>query len=148
MKENQIKEPITFRAHHILCFHGYSGKGYNEKFIARMSSLKDLFLANPDTMIKIISVPDFVCDSCPHLTPIGCSLGDFENPEERVHLRDIEVMELLGLSEGQVISVSSIFKLAERNISPEKLIEICSHCYWLSVSSCAENISKDFWFMD
>jgi hypothetical protein len=75
-------------------------------------------------------------------------LGDCEDPEERIHLRDRKIMGLLGLSEGKVISARGIFKLAERNISPEKLIEICSQCNWLSESSCAKNITKDFWFMD
>jgi hypothetical protein len=148
VKENQIRELIPFRVHHILCFHGYSGKGYNEKFIEQMNYLKILFLSNPDTMLEIISRPDYICDSCPNLTDTGCSLGNCGNPEERIHLRDKEVMDLLGLSEGQIISVHDAFKLAESRISPEKLIEICSQCDWLSRSSCAENISKDFWSLD
>ena len=113
-----------------------------------MNSLKDLFLSNPDMMLEIISRPDYVCDSCPNLIVTGCALGDFDNSEERIHLRDKEVMDLLGLSEGQIIPVSDAFKLAESRISPEKLIEICSQCDWLSRSSCAENISKDLWFID
>ena len=128
-----------------MCFHGYSGRGYDDKFIANMNQLKSLFLNDPETKIQIISTPDNICESCPHLSDIGCIQDNQPDQENRVHLRDRAVMAVLNISDGQVFKVSDVFRLTESKITPEKLKDICGDCTWLPDSSCSANIQKDFW---
>lgn len=136
---------IKLRAHHILCFHGYSGRGYDDTFIENMNYLKELFLSKPETLIEIISSPDVVCDACPNLSDNGCFEDGNSDQEMRIHNRDLAVMNHLGISEEDVFSVGDIFKRAEADISSYLLREICHDCSWLPISSCAKNIEIGFW---
>lgn len=142
INQNKI---IKLRAHHILCFHGYSGKGYNEEFISNTNRLKELFLTKPETMIQIVSSPDCVCEPCPNLSDDGCFEDSEPDQEKRIHDRDLAVMSCLAISEGDVMSVKDAFERAESMISSDKLREICRDCPWLPISSCAINIERSFW---
>ena len=141
-KHNDV---IKLRAHHILCFHGYSGRGYNEEFINNMNGLKELFLDEPQTIIQIVSSPDYVCESCPNLSDKGCFEDNEPDQEKRIHNRDLAVMSCLEISEGEVMSVKDAFERAEKVISSDKLREICHDCPWLPTSSCGINIERSFW---
>ncbi|MCD6217136.1 DUF1284 domain-containing protein [bacterium] len=142
---NQNSNAIKLRAHHILCFHGYNGRGYNEEFISNMNRLKEIFLTKPETEIQIISSPDCVCESCPNLSDDACFEDNEPDQEKRIHDRDLAVMSCLEISEGEVMSVKDAFERAESRISSEKLREICYDCPWLPISSCAKNIEISFW---
>ncbi len=142
---NQKDMAIKLRAHHILCFHGYGGRGYNEAFIKNMNDLKVLFLSEPETLIEIISSPDIVCAECPNLSENGCFEDSEPDQEMRIHNRDLAVMNHLGISEGNIFKVRDVFERAETIITSDLLREICHDCPWLPTSSCAKNIEISFW---
>lgn len=129
-----------------MCFHAYSGRGYNPEFIAKMDNLKNLFLKHPKTLVKVISEPDEVCKSCPNLSrEVGCIADGTDDQELRVRNRDLKVMRLTGITEGEILSIRDAFRKVEGAISGSMLDEICKDCQWLPNSSCKLQVNMDFW---
>jgi hypothetical protein len=138
-------EAVILRAHHLLCFHAYSGKGYSREFIDRMDHLRELFLKHPETRVMIIASPDSVCEKCPNLSIRGCIADGTDDQEERVQKRDRAVLHLAGIKEGEILSIQDAFKRVETSISGDMLNDICKECSWLGNSQCRRMVSVDFW---
>jgi hypothetical protein len=48
------KEIIKLRPHHLLCTQGYSGKGYDEKFVLNMTYLTARMREDPELKVQIV----------------------------------------------------------------------------------------------
>jgi uncharacterized protein len=134
-----VATPIPIRAHNLLCFLGYRGRGYDPAFVEEMSAVHRTLSASPDTPVEVRTRPDRLCTACPHLGTEGCTLG---GPAHEAHMRaqDEDVARRLGLRDGGVYAWTEILGRVARAVRGGDLPAICTTCPWLSLGWCAEGI--------
>ena len=57
---------IVLRPHHLLCTQGYSGKGYDNDFVAHMTDVVHQLRDVPGTTIHLTFSTDTLCSCCPN----------------------------------------------------------------------------------
>ncbi len=57
---------IVLRPHHLLCTQGYSGKGYDNDFVAHMTDVVHQLRDVPGTTIRLTFSTDTLCSCCPN----------------------------------------------------------------------------------
>ena len=129
------KHTVRLRAHHLLCMHGFQGKGYSDLFVRRLREIIDLLNDDPDQIIEIIHAVDDICLYCPHAG--GDGLCDHET---KVSDYDEKALDIFGIREG----CADFRKLKERvddDLSAEELYKICPDCQWLDL--CLESFKEE-----
>ena len=131
--------PIPLRAHNLLCLLGYRGRGYDDRFVAEMTSVHHALRADPETRIEVRTSPDRLCSACPNLRSGGCTLG---GPDHETHMRaqDEDVAARLGLAAGDVVTWADVLRRVASGVRGTDLPSICTTCPWLSLGWCAEGI--------
>ena len=85
---------IVLRPHHLLCTQGYSGKGYDNDFVAHMTDVVHQLRDVPGTTIHLTFSTDTLCSCCPN--KLGTDLCD---TQEKVKRYDAKTVEYFGLEE-------------------------------------------------
>ena len=85
---------IVLRPHHLLCTQGYSGKGYDNDFVAHMTDVVHQLRDVPGTTIHLTFSTDTLCSCCPN--KLGTDLCD---TQEKVKRYDAKTAEYFGLEE-------------------------------------------------
>ncbi len=129
--ENEI---IKLRPHHLLCTQGYSGKGYDEKFVLNMTYITDRMRKDPDLKVQIVFSTDDLCRFCPRKRREGICADD-----NKVQVFDSGVIKLLDLEE-KTYSYQEIIRTIHEKMTSEKMQEICGICEWHHMSACEKNI--------
>lgn len=125
---------IDIRPHHVLCMHGFRGKGYNDEFVASMASIIKDIQSNKEAKLNIVNNTDAICSKCPN--KIGENLC--ETQESIVHL-DSQVIKALELAEG-IYSYIEILDIIKNQLTEDDFEEICSNCEWYSLGYCKEGL--------
>ena len=128
------EEMIYLRPHHLLCTQGYSGKGYDENFVAHMNEVVHELRNVPGTRIMLTFSTDTLCSCCPHKE--GEDLCD---TQEKVKRFDRKTIEYFGLEEKEYVYQDLIREIDEKMTS-EMLADICRDCEWFPISACRKNI--------
>lgn len=110
---------IHLRPHHLLCTQGYSGKGYDENFVAHMNEVVHELRNVPGTRIMLTFSTDTLCSCCPHKE--GEDLCD---TQEKVKRFDRKTIEYFGLEEKEYVYQDLIREIDEKMTS-EMLADIC-----------------------
>lgn len=119
MKESTYK----IRAHHILCFSFFKGKGYSKEFVENMTQIKSKLERNP--LVCIIGKTDIICETCPNNVAGICK------DKEKVAEYDRQVFLRCNISEGEIMPFLDFENLARHNILLlGKRKEICGNCQW------------------
>ena len=121
---------IYLRPHHLLCTQGYSGKGYDENFVAHMNEVVHELRNVPGTRIMLTFSTDTLCSCCPHKE--GEDLCD---TQEKVKRFDRKTIEYFGLEEKEYVYQDLIREIDEKMTS-EMLADICRDCEWFPISAC------------
>lgn len=139
MSTDPFNNPLTVRAHTLLCLQGFRGEGYSPAFVENMEAIHYRLSIDPKRLVRVIARPDAICDACPHLHPDGCHLKGpgFEKAMKR---QDQEVMVRLGISEGEALPWEEILHRIAARIEGEDLGAICGSCPWLPLGYCREGI--------
>jgi hypothetical protein len=125
--------PLTLRAHHLLCVHGFRGLGYSEAFVARMRQIKNA-LERDSIAVAIGLGPDVICAACPHVgRHVACS-------RESGTDRDRAVIAILGIESGTVWPWRDWQERIAERVSPTMLAEICQDCSWFPLGYCTLGI--------
>ena len=82
---------IVLRPHHLLCTQGYSGKGYDNDFVAHMTDVVHQLRDVPGTTIHLTFSTDTLCSCCPN--KLGTDLCD---TQEKVKRYDAKTVEYFG----------------------------------------------------
>ncbi len=117
-------EPVSLRAHHLLCLRFYRGKGYDGAFCRNVSDVLEALTA--DAPVRLTSGPDDLCACCPHREE-GCpNAGEY----------DRRVLALCGLETGEVLPWGRLQRTAAaRILVPGRLAEVCGGCQWMDLCS-------------
>lgn len=144
---------MNLRPHHLLCSQGYSGKGYDSKFIDNMTCYVRQMRTDPDFLVRITLGTDALCSACPNRRdaddasqPAAWCADDASHPaawcvdDEKVLSYDKKVFELLDLADGKVYSYQDLIRRLDRLMNEEKFESICGNCSWYPISACRENV--------
>lgn len=128
-----MSETIRLLPHHLLCIHGFRGKGYSPEFIQNMATvirnLTDI------TAIEITQEADPICLVCPHLNKKSAHC----NENRKVREIDRRALDALHFKIGERTTWGEICKrIAET--APD-LDTICHGCEWRSLGNCINGIT-------
>lgn len=135
----QPADPITIRGHTLLCLQGFRGEGYNIAFVDRLTEIHGDLRSNPDRLVKIIQIPDTLCEACPNLYIDRCQLNG-PNSEKEMKVQDTNVMTRLGIESEDTIPWKEILNRIGNKIEGSVLSDICGNCRWLPLGYCREGI--------
>ena len=85
---------IVLRPHHLLCTQGYSGKGYDNDFVAHMTDVVHQLRDVPGTTIHLTFSTDTLCSCCPNKL-----WTDLCDTQEKLKRYDAKTVEYFGLEE-------------------------------------------------
>ncbi len=128
-------EDMRLRPHHLLCTQGYEGKGYDEKFVRRMTDYVTRMRQEEGFRVRITLHPDDICAACPNLADPKHCMSD-----EKVTAFDRKVMDFFGLKEGEVYNYQDLIRFVDEHMTEERLASICGTCSWYPVSLCRSRI--------
>ncbi len=136
-----LPDPIPLRAHDVLCFQGFRGKGYSEAFVQRMRALAEAFAADPGRRVRLEARPASLCAACPHGGEAGCTLGG-EGHEAHMAAQDRTVLARLGWAEGTIVPWEEILARIRAKVQGADLPSVCTTCPWLPLGWCAEGVDR------
>lgn len=126
---------IHLRAHHLLCMHGFQGKGYSDLFVRHLKETIDRLNDDPDQIIEITHGIDDICLFCPHARPDG--LCDHET---KVSVYDEKAQDFFNIDEGYT-AFKKIKDSVCDQLSGEVLNNICADCQWLDL--CLKSLKEE-----
>ena len=113
---------LKLRPHHLLCTQGYSGKGYDEAFVAHMDQIVHRLRSEEKTPIRLVFSTDELCSCCPN------RLGeDLCKSNKKVKAFDAKTAECFHLEEKTYI-YQDLIKEIRKTATPEMMDYICSEC--------------------
>ena len=119
---------MKLRPHHLLCVQKYTGKGYDDAFMAGMDALIRRLAARPDTAVTLVEGRDDLCASCPHMAGNRCDSG------EKVNRLDRGVLETCGFSAGETRSWSALARtVREQVLEKDTFVKVCGCCEWFEL---------------
>jgi len=130
-----LQEPIPIRAHHLLCVAAFRGLGYSDSFVENVEQVVAEIRRGPRTGLKLLDTCDVICSGCPY--NIGGECRKESGSEEKVRSFDLKVLSLLGLSSGDVLPASRIYRLLARRMKPEVREKLCGRCSWWRSGACS-----------
>jgi hypothetical protein len=119
---------VQLRAHHLLCIQGFQGYGYSRDFTDNMARVTRCIKTNPDLPVEIVGSCDVICGACPHNREDMCVRE--EGSQQKVSNMDRQVLEKLGLREGETIRAGDISRLTGTKLQNSDIEEICGGCDW------------------
>jgi len=139
---NPVSEPITIRAHNLICLQGFEGKGYSPEFIELMDRIHRYLSNNRGARVIVTNRPDNFCHSCPHLDGETCmgmpshSRSEIGDLPDSATLMDNRVFEILEITPEAVYVWGEILNKIEQNLLPVHMDYICGTCEWRESSHC------------
>lgn len=127
---------IHIRPHHLLCIHGFRGKGYNEEFVENMIEIVKEIKENKKVDLNIVNRTDAICLKCPN--KIGENLC---TTQENIELLDRQVLDVLELTKERY-SYKEILDSIKRNLTQEDFQSICSDCEWYDLEYCKDGLFR------
>ncbi len=128
---------IKFRPHHFMCTLGFQGKGYSQQFVDNYAAIASQLKTDPNTLITVTSTLDDICHACPHqLTNKLCS------SQTKIDKLDSAHQEILGLTEGQVISWRQAQELIKNHMTISQFHLACEGCEWKELGVCEEALKE------
>ena len=119
------------RGHHLICLHFFNGEGYDETFVKNLEHV--LRQANEEEII-VASGADDVCAACLHLKQNKCEYT--KHSDEEVREMDKKALELLGLSESEMVCWD-LLRSRVGEVFSEWYQVYCLECDWRGV--CEKN---------
>ena len=127
---------INIRPHHLLCIHGFRGKGYSDDFVKSMTDIVNEIKKNKDIKLNITYGTDDICCNCPNKIGDNLCIG-----QEKIINLDHGVIEALKLEE-RMYSYAEVAKKINKELTITQFQEICSTCEWYSLGYCKEGLFK------
>lgn len=129
----------NIRAHHLLCIHGFKGKGYSVEFVQNLQKIIKSLHENPSTGIKVTSEVDEICQCCPHRRGNICKI--VPDGDVKIKLRDFKTLKYLNLEEGNIYDFQQVVKLIKDKLNRNDLKEICGLCLWINDCKLHDKLS-------
>ena len=126
---------LKLRPHHLLCTQGYSGKGYDDAFVANMDEVVHRLRTEEKTPVRLVFSTDELCSCCPN------KLGEDRcKTNEKVKTFDARTAECFHLEEKTYI-YQDLVREIRKTATPEMMDYICGECEWYPISYCKKNVT-------
>ncbi|GAV24868.1 hypothetical protein ciss_08010 [Carboxydothermus islandicus] len=119
---------VKLRPHHLLCFLGFRGLGYNDHFAQNFSKIRSKILKNPTLLLELEIQPDDICKNCPELINGLCRSNDKVIKKDEFLLTFFNTREISVKNAYQKIMV----------LEESKFIALCQDCEWYPLGFCIE----------
>jgi len=120
LKEMRSASAIRARPHILLCAVAQYGNGIRPPFADdNLPEMIQRVLRKPSTHITLVSGADrMMCGPCPYRNPIGgvCAVGAFGSGGLYNELKDLNVLQRLGLAYGATLEARELFGMIFRRI--------------------------------
>lgn len=126
---HRLAPTVKIRGHHLLCFQGFQGYGYDQNFIDGLWQLISEYQKNPDLYFETTLDADAICAPCPHREGLLCR----KTPEADAHMRNIDqkVLDKLQLKVGHVATAKELFKHVNATLKTRASVaDVCGSCPW------------------
>ncbi|NLX59228.1 MAG: DUF1284 domain-containing protein [Phycisphaerae bacterium] len=114
------EKPLAVRTHHLMCVSRGALTGSKHP---TLSPLLELIRKEPGRLIRVVVGPDDICIPCPYWNGTECARS--EGMEAMNRRKDQEFLEVLGMSDGQVMNAREMYDLIGRRITLEALRWVC-----------------------
>ena len=124
---------MNLRPHHLLCIQKFTGNGYDQAFTRHLTEIVARLADDPETRITLTHGCDFVCLLCPNKKNEVCLSA------EKVLQMDNAVLEICGLSYGEILSWAELSRRAREEIlKTDRFDRTCSTCEWYELCKNTE----------
>jgi hypothetical protein len=127
---------INIRPHHILCMHGFAGKGYSEIFIENMKNVIESI--RKENQLLIVFSRDDICKKCPNL-----QAEKYCMTEEKINRLDSVTITEFDLEE-KIYAYTEIVEILKKKNVANILEKICVECGWYESGICKETMIASF----
>jgi hypothetical protein len=118
---------IKLRAHHLICIPRFKyGGSYNKNIDNRFYQIQDKVKKNPNTTLKIIAKPDYICLSCPHFKNKKCMKR--VGIHNRLIKFDKQILKKLRIKTNSTIKAKDAFLLSIEKIKNKQIKKMCKGC--------------------
>ncbi|NYE58399.1 DUF1284 domain-containing protein [Carboxydothermus ferrireducens] len=123
---------VKLRPHHLLCFLGFRGLGYNDHFTQNFSQIRTKILKSPELLLELETQPDDICKNCPELINGLCRSND------KVSKKDVFLITFFNT---KAIAVEDAYKKIKA-LEERKFNALCQDCEWYPLGFCLEGFRK------
>lgn len=123
------KKVVKIRGHHLLCFQGFQGYGYDQNFVDGLWSLVREYQKNPDLCFETTLDTDAICAPCPHRDDLLCR----KSPEADAYMKTIDqaVLDKLQLKVGHQAKAKDLMDHVNTTLKTRASVaDICGSCPW------------------
>jgi hypothetical protein len=118
-----MADVLTVRAHHLGCVAHFAVHGGDH---ATLPILLEALRDDPCRPVRVVAGPDDICRPCPHWNGVECVRKEGMEPKNRA--KDEAFLEVLGLSDGDVLAARKLFDRVAERFTLDALRRICPTC--------------------
>lgn len=137
LDSKKTKNKIELRPHHLMCVHGFRGKGYSPEYVANFWKIFDRLKSDDSEFVEVIQGPDDICRPCPNNFEGKCTPSGIID-EPRIRSLDDAFQKSLSVQIGEKISWNEVKTRIVENISDEVFEKNCAPCAWKKLGYCKE----------
>ncbi len=123
----RMKE-IRLRHHHLLCTQTFSGKGYDDLFVANMEEVASALQSPKELLVHLSMGCDDICSSCPKAARGLCEFQDSVLEKDRSAAMFFDLPE-----EGLVDAGPLLTRVKERLRELDDIRLVCGECDWVEL---------------
>lgn len=128
---------VRLRIHHLMCVHGFEGKGYSPAFVQNFWKVKER-LGDDEVIAEAIlgTSREDICAPCPNNAGSTCV------DEERILKLDNAYAKTLDVKPGDKLSWKDVKKLIAKKVTDDDFEKNCEPCGWKRFGVCKAALKK------
>ncbi len=128
------KSRVKLRAHHLMCVHGFQGKGYSPDYVKNFWSICGT-LGEADARVEVVDGADEICAPCPNNDSGTCKPAGLSD-EPRIRALDAAYESTLEVKPGDEMSFDELKKRIAENVTDQAFEKNCAPCSWKRFGYC------------
>jgi TolA-binding protein len=130
------REAVQLRIHHLMCVHGFKGKGYSPTFVSNFWKVIDRLGNDKATVELVAGTEDEICKPCPN------NLGTTCTEETRIQKLDQAYAKTLSVKSGDTMTWTAAKTRIAEKVSDDAFESNCEPCAWKRLGYCKEALAK------
>jgi hypothetical protein len=133
------KKVVKIRGHHLLCFQGFQGYGYDQNFVDGLWQLVNEYQKNPNLYFETTLDTDVICAPCPHRDDLLCR----KSPDADLHMKAIDqtVLDKLNLPVGHTAKAHDLMAHVNETLKTRASVaDVCGTCPWQESCKWHQNL--------
>jgi len=128
---------VRLRPHHLMCVHGFEGKGYSPEFVKNFWQVIERLNKSDQVEVEVVgSTQEDICAPCPNNTGIVCS------DETKIRKLDQGYEVTLNVRVNDILSWKEVKHRIAAQVTDEAFEANCEPCSWKKLGVCKEALVK------